>query len=821
MPLHEQYETLWDAPDVPSQEWDPSPSPKRRRVEVEEVEDDEGDNTQELCPEKFVSVDFEGAGAAVQGSGHLETDFERQRRERTARREEMWSPFASREEWELARWLMLSGVSQGKIDEFCSLSIIRDRVQPSFKNKRTFLKKIDELPKVRGGWHCEELEVVGNIMEVGDDGVKRPKTEAVELWMRDPVECIRELLQDSRFKDHVHYAPEKVYTNLSMKMRAIDEMWTADWWWSTQKLLPKGATIAPVILASDKTQLSTFSGDKSAWPVYMTIGNLRATVRRKPSEHASILVGYIPVSKLECFSPDVRSGEGYRLFHDCMRRLLKPLAEAGQPTSGGSEMLCSDGRVRVVYPLLAAYVADFPEQCLVAGCQERRCPKCLSTRETLGDPVHSVLRDPEKTVKALKDAANGNKETAQKWGLREITPFWMDLPLCNIFHCFTPDILHQLHKGVFKDHVAKWSVESLPHSSNTASKAEVDARFKSMPRHSELRHFKKGISLVVQWTGNEYKHMEKVFLGVLSGTAPREVVVCVRAVLDFIHYAQLEIHTDGSLEKMDTALRTFHDHKEAAFTTREHFNIPKIHSMQHYVPTIQSHGVATGYNTEWSERLHIDFTKLAYRASNRKEFIKQMAKWLDRRESIQYFSRFLSWSLDEGVASPEESEDDSNVEKEGGDDENSDSESEENDDVNGEEASTPDINGPCGNQHASCSYAKRPPLSLDISALESSYGCERFVYALEKFLVERNMRRHDYWDTRPGHYQVYKQFKLSLPPIPEVSYEWSIDTVHATPSYKRNGKSIASRFDTVLAREKIGDDCTVGLKGTLMASIVH
>jgi hypothetical protein len=33
--------------------------------------------------------------------------------------------------------------------------------------------------------------------------------------------------------------------------------------------LPSGATIAPVILASDKTQLSRFKGDKSAWPVYV------------------------------------------------------------------------------------------------------------------------------------------------------------------------------------------------------------------------------------------------------------------------------------------------------------------------------------------------------------------------------------------------------------------------------------------------------------------------------------------------------------------------------------------------------------------------
>lgn len=43
--------------------------------------------------------------------------------------------------------------------------------------------------------------------------------------------------------------------------------------------LPTGATLAPVILASDSTQLSVLGGDKVAWPVYITIGNVSKLVR--------------------------------------------------------------------------------------------------------------------------------------------------------------------------------------------------------------------------------------------------------------------------------------------------------------------------------------------------------------------------------------------------------------------------------------------------------------------------------------------------------------------------------------------------------------
>jgi hypothetical protein len=42
--------------------------------------------------------------------------------------------------------------------------------------------------------------------------------------------------------------------------------------------LPKGAVIAPVILASDKTSLSQFGGDKQAWPVYLIIGNISKAI---------------------------------------------------------------------------------------------------------------------------------------------------------------------------------------------------------------------------------------------------------------------------------------------------------------------------------------------------------------------------------------------------------------------------------------------------------------------------------------------------------------------------------------------------------------
>lgn len=267
--------------------------------------------------------------------------------------------------------------------------------------------------------------------------------------------------------------------------------------------------MAPIMVSSDKTKLSQLSGDKTAWPVYLTIGNISKCIHRKPSKRAVMLLGYLPVAKLHCWSDSKRKAIGHDLFHACMRKLLEPLVTAG---TEGVPMECADNKTRHVHPLLAAYVADNPERSLAACTKSNRCAPCQVRSDQQGElplswrrqRVVALYRDPEKAKKIIQAAFEGKQtalEQAHSEGLQVVKdPFWADLPFANIFMAFPPDILHHLHKGIFKDHFFTWCQTMM-------GEREMDKCYMSMPSHPSLRHFKQGISRVSQWTGNEYKQM--------------------------------------------------------------------------------------------------------------------------------------------------------------------------------------------------------------------------------------------------------------------------------------------------------------------------
>ncbi|EIW82029.1 hypothetical protein CONPUDRAFT_54531, partial [Coniophora puteana RWD-64-598 SS2] len=138
-----------------------------------------------------------------------------------------------------------------------------------------------------------------------------------------------------------------------------------------------------------------------------------------------------------------------------------------------------------------------------------------------------------------------------------------------------------------------------------------------------------------------------VFVAVLAGSVDSHVMRAVRALLDFVMVAQYHSQTTETLTCLRQSLDNFHANKQIFITlnarTQDHFNIPKLHSLLHYLKKILALGLLDGLNTENTEWLHIDFAKKAWRGTNHKDYVFQMARWLQRRESVAWWSVYLDW----------------------------------------------------------------------------------------------------------------------------------------------------------------------------------
>ncbi|KAF9044680.1 hypothetical protein BDP27DRAFT_1386570 [Rhodocollybia butyracea] len=219
-----------------------------------------------------------------------------------------------------------------------------------------------------------------------------------------------------------------------------------------------------------------------------------------------------------------------------------------------------------------------------------------------------------------------------------IEHFWKDFPLTDIHDCITPDILHQCYQGVFK-HLLKWVQEIVGEN-------ELDEQFQVLPPTCGVRHFKKGIADFSQVTGTEHKHIARILLASLTGKVDQRGIIACKALLNFIHLAQYPSHDEYTLGYMDLELNVWHKNK-AYFvkqqTTKDQINIPKFHSLLHYVNSIKWLGTTDNYNTEAFERFHIDMAKEAWDATNKRDHFPQMTQWLSRQEKILSFDFYRNW----------------------------------------------------------------------------------------------------------------------------------------------------------------------------------
>ncbi|KDQ06425.1 hypothetical protein BOTBODRAFT_60621 [Botryobasidium botryosum FD-172 SS1] len=167
------------------------------------------------------------------------------------------------------------------------------------------------------------------------------------------------------------------------------------------------------------------------------------------------------------------------------------------------------------------------------------------------------------------------------------------MPFTNGFLCvditqlLAPNLLHQVIKGTFKDHLMDWIWQYLKiEHSKTRAKWIMDD--------------------IDRWQYS--KALMKVILPALVGHLPPEIIHCVRSFLDLCYLLRRDSHTEDMLNQINVTLKEFQQHCEFFRASSVHlngFSLPHQHLLVHYRDLIEEFGSPNRLCTSIMENRHI------------------------------------------------------------------------------------------------------------------------------------------------------------------------------------------------------------------------
>ncbi|KAI0944925.1 hypothetical protein AcV7_001596 [Taiwanofungus camphoratus] len=305
----------------------------------------------------------------------------------------------------------------------------------------------------------------------------------------------------------------------------------------------------------------------------------------------------------------------------------------------------------------------------------------------------------------------------------------------------------------------------------------------------------KGITTLQKVTGKEHADICCVLLGLIIGLPLRagqsavRLIRAVRALLDFLYLAQYPAHTSETSKLLTDSLARFHANKSifVDLGIRLHFRLPKLHALDHYLASIQLFGTTDNYDTQYSERLHIDLVKNAYRATNQKDEFTQMTVWLEIKEKVGCHEAYIQWRIRSQVSNPLPPK------------------------------ALVDSGKPPIHMSRNPSV-KAVPFSLIIS----DYGATYFRDALARFVIRHRDPSLTTMQVERASASIYFAFR-TVPVYHKIKL-WidnaqafnisgqMMDVVHARPQRKdKQKRDVPGRFDTVLVNE--GGGSSIGVAG--------
>ncbi|KAG1851136.1 hypothetical protein F4604DRAFT_1592501, partial [Suillus subluteus] len=142
-----------------------------------------------------------------------------------------------------------------------------------------------------------------------------------------------------------------------------------------------GATIVPIVLASDKTPVTRQSCGLEMHPMFLTTANIRSDIRMKATAHAWSCIAYMPIPQFVCH-PDFCSLLQARVWHRCVDIVCENLKITA---ATGTSMVDPSGHLRYTFTPLVAYTADLPEQQMIACVSVRTEVALAASLKGCGD----------------------------------------------------------------------------------------------------------------------------------------------------------------------------------------------------------------------------------------------------------------------------------------------------------------------------------------------------------------------------------------------------------------------------------------------------
>ncbi|KAK0460266.1 uncharacterized protein EV420DRAFT_1620047 [Desarmillaria tabescens] len=470
----------------------------------------------------------------------------------------VWAPFNREVQFHLADFLFRKvEMSQSDINELLdlwSLDMHRHGDDAPFDSHQALYQAIDEIRVGSAPWKCFEMVVPENLGRDAPEWQKR----SYQIWFQDPDVVISNILANRDFKKEFDTTPY-VDVDVHGQHRWSDFM-SGNYAWH------------------HATQIyEANSGTEGAMYVSVILGR---------HHNGVVPIAFLAIPKSDRkYDRDV----AFRLFkkklyHESLTAILSSLIPA---MTTPVVRRCLDSHYRCVIYDLGPYIADYPEQVLLAGIVQGWCVKCTSPAANL-DALGDLL---------LEAFANDGDILWDNYGINEdILPFTFNFPHADIHEMISSDLLHQIIKGSFKDHLVEW-VHEFPQG----------------------RRFK-------QWTGDNSKALMKVYLAAVAEYLPEAIMKALSAFMDFCYLVRRSDFDESTLIQVRETIQRFHHFCEAFKLSGvcDDFSHPRQHAIVHYPSHIMEFGAPNGLCSSITESRHITAVKKPWRRSNHYNALSQM-----------------------------------------------------------------------------------------------------------------------------------------------------------------------------------------------------